>query len=71
MHFQIGKKVRLKSGSPEMTIIDVPSYAGPGGQERKYKCSWLDGSTEKRSLFPAEALVLVEDDELPPEGLMA
>ena len=49
--FRIGDRVKLKSGSPPMTIIEVPQDG-----LKAILTAWFDGPNEMRSSFPPEAL---------------
>lgn len=50
-----GKKVKLKSGGPEMTVNEVvPTPFGPA-----LACAWFDGTELKKDTFSPEAIELV------------
>lgn len=57
--FKIGDVVRLKSGSPKMTIVndktmtDIKRGKVYGG---KYECAWFDGANEIRGTFPQDGI---------------
>ena len=52
--FGKGDVVRLKSGSPKMTI----SKNKYGETPAMYICTWFDGIKDKEHLYPEEALEL-------------
>ncbi|WP_425347706.1 YodC family protein [Spartinivicinus poritis] len=45
-----GSLVRLKSGGPLMTVINVNSYSV------HVECRWFDGATPHKDVFPKSAL---------------
>ena len=50
-----GKKVKLKSGGPEMTVNEVvPTPFGPA-----LACAWFDETKLKKDTFSPEAIELV------------
>jgi uncharacterized protein YodC (DUF2158 family) len=70
MSFKVGDTVRLKSGSPLMTVINV----GPDGpSEPNVACTWFsDDEAPRKGEFPEAALEMEEsetdDDEEEEEG---
>ena len=64
-HFVIGDKVRMKSGSPEMTVVRI---LGNGKEDRfvfidrfGYEagdaiCEWFDGNRWKQDIFRRTSL---------------
>ena len=50
-----GDVVRLKSGSPAMTIVDVDSE-----DDEMVKCKWFEGSKVHEEWFPLYALIKSE-----------
>jgi phage shock protein C len=52
MRLEIGQIVQLKSGGPEMTIVDIGTDAG----QQQIECTWSDGQTQHSAHFPADAL---------------
>jgi len=70
MSFKIGDTVRLKSGSPLMTVIDVRP---DDTSEPNVACAWFsDDEAPRKGEFPEAALemeeVETEDDEEEEEG---
>ena len=61
--FKIGDVVRLKSGSPEMTITSVGDQVGLVrlGPE-SVACRWFDGKKMMSARFPPDSLQQVEDE---------
>jgi uncharacterized protein YodC (DUF2158 family) len=57
MNFNIGDVVKLKSGSPKMTIDDIGKYNYD--DKDKAKCIWFDGSKRFEDIFAFETLELV------------
>lgn len=53
--FNKGDTVRLKSGSPLMTVVDTGDY-GPLGPKDGVKCMWFDGSHRMDDVFDSAAL---------------
>ena len=51
---KIGNTVKLVSGGPDMTIVDVGGTFHPG----KVLCEWYDASAAKQSeWYPVDALI--------------
>ncbi len=51
---KIGSVVKLVSGGPDMTIVEV----GSGAQAGSVRCEWYDASAAKQSeWYPADALM--------------
>jgi uncharacterized protein YodC (DUF2158 family) len=53
-----GKRVRLKSGGPPMTVEQLGDRYG----EPVANCAWFDGKALKRESFPLPALEVLTDD---------
>ena len=58
MDFKVGDVVRLKSGSPLMTIQEIGKYNY--SDEDSAKCSWFDGKKRYSDIFELETLNKVE-----------
>ncbi|EHN8758651.1 YodC family protein [Klebsiella oxytoca] len=61
-NYNVGDKVRLKSGGPVMTVheLDVrhpPIYRG------NMRCQWFAGKKLEEGYFPDESLEAIGDDE--------
>ena len=52
--FQVGDVVKLKSGGPDMTIVDIGTYSV--SIETQAKCRWFDGNKSCEGLFALPAL---------------
>lgn len=50
-NIKVGDVVRLKSGSPSMTVTHTGN-----AHEQRCKCSWFAGNEAMSGLFPADAL---------------
>ena len=55
--FKVGDMVKLKSGSPEMTISAIPELAALGAIFDEYQCKWFLGKKLQHGSFQAAALV--------------
>jgi uncharacterized protein YodC (DUF2158 family) len=58
--FKKSDVVRLRSGGPRMTVVDIGMYGG----ELRAKCQWFAGERMdelKEDVFYLEALKLVDD----------
>jgi uncharacterized protein YodC (DUF2158 family) len=65
MSFKVGDTVRLKSGSPVMTVIKVQP---DDTSESNIACAWFSGDEEAHNgEFPGAALEM-EEDETEEEG---
>lgn len=53
MEYAVGDTVRLKSGGPEMTVVNV--FTNEKGVLR-VECAWFLGDEPKSHTFPAMAL---------------
>jgi uncharacterized protein YodC (DUF2158 family) len=61
MSFKVGDTVRLKSGSPLMTVIDVQSA---DASEPSVACAWFSGEeAAHKGEFPGAALEMEIDSE--------
>lgn len=56
MNFKSGDVVKIKSGSPLMTIESIGQY----NSITKAKCIWFEGSKKNESLFELGTLVVIE-----------
>jgi uncharacterized protein YodC (DUF2158 family) len=56
---KVGDIVQLKSGGPEMTVTHV----GDAIDRNRIHTAWFAGKKNEKSVFPSEALELVEEDE--------
>ena len=54
--FKVGEVVRLKSGGPKMTVMQLGT-SGLG-----YQCQWFSGSKLSTGFFPEENLELVVEE---------
>ncbi len=55
--FSVGDVVRLKSGGPNMTIIETEKIS-----EQYVTCQWFDGDNKpQKENFRKEALILAEE----------
>ena len=59
IEFKCGDVVKLKSGSPKMTIEEIGKYAY--SDEDKAKCIWFDGTKKFEDVISFHSLVKVED----------
>jgi uncharacterized protein YodC (DUF2158 family) len=57
-NFNVGDIVRLKSGSPKMTIQKIDEY----NFDKFYSaiCQWFDGDKSKEGTFPLHSIEKVE-----------
>jgi len=53
--FKKGDVVCLKSGGPDMTVVDLGNY-GPLGPKDGVKCQWFDKATRREEVFESETL---------------
>ena len=53
--FKKGDTVRLKSGGPLMTVLDLGNY-GPAGPNDGVKCVWFDGPRREEDVFDSAVL---------------
>ena len=54
MNFKIGDIVKLKSGSPSMTITEFGKYRY--SDHEQVKCIWFDGKKKCEDIFEKEVL---------------
>ena len=58
--FKIGDIVRLKSGGPPMTVVQLPALDLPSlpplPGDDQFVCMWFEGKRHHQKSFPAEAL---------------
>lgn len=59
MDLKIGDVVKLKSGSPKMTVDDIGNYDYGSSGVDKAKCVWFDGSKRCEEIFALETLEIV------------
>jgi uncharacterized protein YodC (DUF2158 family) len=60
--FKIGDLVILKSGSPQMTIINDKLGEDPDSGyffDGTYRCAWFNDTNEYKEIFPQTSLKLV------------
>lgn len=57
--FKKGDTVRLKSGGPPMTVLNVVDY-GPAGPTECVACVWFDGKRKEHDIFDSAVLKLSE-----------
>ena len=55
MELKIGSLVKLKSGGPTMTVVDVPDQL-----EGMVVCAWIWEGEAKQATYPMEAVELVD-----------
>jgi len=53
--FKVGDTVRLKSGGPVMTVVEVDD------EEDEIHCQWFADSENKRDCFPTDSLKPYEE----------
>ena len=49
MDCKVGDLVQLKSGGPQMVIIDIGVFSGSGNERQRAKCEWSDAKTGLRN----------------------
>lgn len=55
--FKKGDVVVMRSGGPQMTVVDLGDYSGYGtGPENGVKCQWFDKAKRMEDVFDVEAL---------------
>jgi uncharacterized protein YodC (DUF2158 family) len=59
MAFEVGDLVQLKSGSPKMTVTDLPE----SNAYHQYVTVWFAGARRETGRFPEEALIPAQEDE--------
>lgn len=62
MSFKKGDIVELKSGGPEMTVVEVVKKIDdePTG---RIKCKWFSGKKLQNGSFPRESLAVADEEE--------
>jgi len=56
--FKLGMVVRLKSGGPELTVIEInPEMKG------SIICQWFSGSKFEIESFPPESLMIIKEEQ--------
>jgi uncharacterized protein YodC (DUF2158 family) len=72
--YGVGDQVRLKSGSPSMTVRDVRTasaldvvteFDGPRDRKASYECQWFSGSKLSSGFFPEDSLEPVVNEKEP------
>lgn len=65
--FNIGDIVRLKSGGPPMTVVQLPAVDLPSPPplpgDDQFVCNWFEGKRHYQKSFPAEALEAAPDSD--------
>jgi len=61
-NFKKGDVVKLKSGSPPMTIQDIGDYSHRGAEDGAL-CVWFDKFEKKESVFDLDSLSLHKERE--------
>ena len=56
--FKKGDVVRLKSGGPRMTVVDLGSFR-PTGPEDGVKCQWFDAGRRTEEVFDSATGLLL------------
>ena len=64
IEFKVGQVVRLKSGGPDMVVVDETHSIGPE-KERDLICKWWQTADEcyHQDTFPHEALCLSDTQQ--------
>ena len=64
MKFKVGDIVRLKSGSPNMTVeeLERPMFATPG-THTTVRCTWFAGKRHQTASFELDAIELVPAED--------
>ena len=57
---QAGTVVRLKSGGPDMTVVEEEHIFGKGTS--RVRCQWFEERKLMQGTFPEESLRIVKDD---------
>jgi uncharacterized protein YodC (DUF2158 family) len=60
--FKSGDIVKLKSGSPNMTVSNYVAIAA-GRESQTVQCKWFAGAKSEASNFHEDMLVPVEEDK--------
>jgi uncharacterized protein YodC (DUF2158 family) len=60
--WNIGDKVRLSVGGPDMVVVDVDAYS------LGFKCAWFDGKKAQSKTFPPQALERVKEEKTGDQG---
>jgi uncharacterized protein YodC (DUF2158 family) len=65
--FNIGDIVRLKSGGPPMTVVQLPAVDLPSlpplPGDDQFVCNWFESKRHHQKSFPAEALEAAPDSD--------
>jgi uncharacterized protein YodC (DUF2158 family) len=56
----VGDSVRLKSGGPEMTVVEVITTGMSERPTGNLRCSWFAGKKNEKAIFPIGALEPVD-----------
>lgn len=60
MSVKCGDIVRLKSGSPKMTVEEIGKYRY--SENDRAKCIWFDGAEKHEDVFEFHTLKVVEEE---------
>jgi uncharacterized protein YodC (DUF2158 family) len=66
LELKVGDVVRLKSGSPKMTITEIGKYGY--SEKEQVKCIWFDANKKCEDLFEKETLEIYTQPKPVPIG---
>jgi len=66
--YQIGDKVKLNVGGPDMAIESLKPNRMQSSFNGTYRCQWFAGKKLDSGVFPEDSLVAVHDDETKDES---